>query len=262
MKLPPAMMARLELIKTEIVGTCDKCNGTGRDDDQEDCLCMNVYIYVMSLIIAGIPKDYWKLGLDELQMDSKYLDLVAFYLDHLDQAVENGKGIMFLGANGIGKTSLMCEIGKAAVAAGYTAQYFTAQQYVDSKTDRSKQLHFYEAGDFILLDEIDKVYIKPDTKYAVKALEEYIRRALSDQKCMVICTNLDEDEFTRVFGDSIMSMVRRNLRLVNVVGDDYSASLQESWQDVLTSDGYDYFHPAIVERALLLRDETREGFLG
>jgi DNA replication protein DnaC len=223
---------------------------------------MQVFIYVMSLVLSKIPRDYWALKLDELQIAEKYLNLVGYYIENLQGAVAHAKGLIFHGSNGIGKTSLMCEVGKAAVAAGYTVQYFTAQQYIDTKNDKNQDFKSYESSQFILLDEIDKVYINQKTGFATKTLEEFIRRSLTAGKCMLICSNLDRDEFTEIFGDSLTSMVRRHMRVVDVVGSDFSSNLYDGWSDQMESHTYDYFSESIIEMAEILNQQEREGYLG
>lgn len=268
MTLKPELREKLERLKREIVDACDECMGKGylvAGTDPVECDCMVVYRYVMSLTIAHIPQDYWTLNLDDLQVDKKYLDAVSLYIENLETAVSKGLGFVFLGTNGIGKTSLMCEIGKAAIADGFTARYYTAQQYVDTKNSQSKtaKLDELEKPEFILLDEMDKVYINRATRYAVTALEELIRRMISERHCLIICSNLDREAFAKVFGDSIMSVSKRRLKILDVVGEDFSETLQEEWASALTDgNGVNYFDEAIVEKAQqMYRQQERGGFL-
>ena len=172
-----------------------------------------------------------------------------------------GNGLMLHGANGTGKTSLMCEIGKGATARGYKVQYFTAQQYIDVRNGQSTLELLHDSAKFILLDEIDKVYIKQSTGFTTKALEEFIRRALSESKCVLICTNLDRKEFADTFGDSVASMIKRHMRVVDVVGEDYSDILHDAWSERMENPEYDYFSESIVEMAQLFSEQTKEGYL-
>lgn len=264
MNLPTDMYERLDGIKSEIVAPCELCGGQGYvmdDEEIEACRCMKVFEYVMSLVISHIPQDYWNLKLNGLDVDDRYKALVEFYVENMEAAERNGLGILFLGANGIGKTTLMCEIGKAAVARGATVQYFTAQQFVDSKPNSDWLYKQFESSKYVLLDEIDKVYIKSGSRYALKALEEFIRRSISNRKCVVICSNLDRDQFSKTFGDSVMSMIKRHLRVVDVVGDDYSDSLHDAWQDKMLESVYDYFADDIVEKAEEFSKQERGGYL-
>ena len=75
MKLAPEMIQQLTDIKQHIVQPCDTCSGVGYyvddDGDEVTCGCMLVYLYIMCLVIARIPREYWHLRLNDLNMPEK-----------------------------------------------------------------------------------------------------------------------------------------------------------------------------------------------
>lgn len=261
------MALRLEIknhlleIRKSTVDACDICNdgylSSEIPGELNPCRCMRVFLYLMELVKSKIPMDYWCLTLDELQVDEEHRMLVQFYLEHLDKALARAMGIIFFGANGIGKTSLMCEIGKEVIARGRRVQYFTVQQYIDGIKGDSPIIQEYNDTDMILLDEMDKVYIKKGSSYVGKALEDFLRRSVSSGRTVIACTNYDVDAFSRTFGDSMVSMLKRHSKFLEIEGEDYSDTLHDSWEDSLEED-YDFYCSTIIEKAEQLHSHVEE----
>jgi IstB-like ATP binding protein len=252
-------------LKRDIVESHKPCKGSGWLEPispgvPNPCECMTVFHYLNCLIESGIPRDYWWLTIDELEIDEDYKALCHWYTKRLQQAFEHGLGMMFLGPNGIGKTSMQCALGKEAIVKGYTVKYFTAQQYIEAtkNTEDVSLLKEYEDGDFILLDEMDKVYIKSRSNYVTKTLEDFLRRKTSEGSAIIICTNHDQQTLIEVFGQSTVSMLQRHLKIVGMEGDDYSEKLQSRWDDLMES-SRDYFDKAILVPARqLMERELKE----
>lgn len=263
------LRAAMLTLKGELVSPCTACGGSGWLEPEEPgranpCRCMTVFHYLNALIESRIPKDYWWLNLDDLEdVDEDYKKFCRWFMRRLPKATANALGIMFLGANGIGKTSMQCAIGKEAVVSGYSVRYFTAQQYIESRkvSDDRTLTEYLESADVILLDELDKVYIANRSTFVEKTLEDFLRRTTSGGVSLIICTNYDEDTLEDVFGQSTMSMLRRHLKFVNVTGGDYSETLQSRWDTLMDSDR-DYFSAPILDMAnRLMARELQEDLL-
>ena len=120
---------KLLKIRTDLVDGCSVCDGRGYIADEVPCQCMLIFQYIIHLTEARIPEDYWALSLDNLeQVDPEFTEFVGYYCGRIHRAAKKGLGILFLGSNGIGKTSMMCEIGKEAIVQGYKVRYLTAHQ--------------------------------------------------------------------------------------------------------------------------------------
>ena len=252
--------AAMLALKAEIVDLHAPCGGDGWLEPTEPgklnpCQCMTVFHYLNALIEARIPRDYWWLGIDNLEVDEEYTSFCRWYNRQMENAVQHALGVLFLGANGIGKTSMQCAIGKEAIVQGYTVRYCTAQQYIEA-TKMGKDLSLledYESGQFILLDEMDKVYIKARSNYVTKTLEDFLRRKTSQGAVFIICTNHDQKTLAEVFGQSTMSMLRRHLKILPVEGEDYSEKLQERWNSLMGTKT-DYYADQIITMAKRLMD--------
>jgi DNA replication protein DnaC len=258
------LLEQMEDLKIELVDNCSICQGNGFVVDQE-CSCRIVQRYLNYLIEAKIPTEYWDLTLDDLT-SVKPQQLIAVaqrYIDKLKIATRKSLGMLLMGPNGRGKTSLQCAIGKSAVTQGYSVQYFTAQQYVEAvKSKDVELLEEYESGKIILFDELDKVYIAQKSNFVAKILEEFIRRMISSGVAFIICTNLVEDDLGKMFGESTMSMLRGHLRFLTLAGEDYRKTQNADWLDRL-EDEVEYMNHHVMEFAYALHNrEVQEEAVG
>ncbi len=263
MKMRPEVKAAMYALKAEIVDHHEPCNGRGwlmpvKPGELNPCSCMVIFHYLTALIEAKIPQNYWWLAIDDLEIDKRYRAFCHWYNERMARAVDRGLGVLFYGANGTGKTSMQCCIGKEAVVQGYNVQYFTAQQYIESrKADDDILTREYESGKVILLDEMDKVYITAKSNYVTKTLEDFLRRKSADGASFIICTNHDERTFGDIFGQSTMSMLQRQLKFMGVTGEDHSKKLRARWDSFMESDK-DYSAEQIVSMGKRLMDRELE----
>lgn len=261
-KYSDEVLAKLAEYKHRLVDSCDLCSGSGyvidsTTGEDETCYCMSVFRYVKALTVAGIPIAYWHLRLQDLtDVAKEYRGFVENYLRHLKSAADHALGIFFLGANGIGKTALMCEIGKHAIVRGFSVKYFTAQQYINAC--RVDAVEEFTTSKMLLLDEVEKAYIKEGSTYVPKMIEDFLRRVLAAGKIVVATSNESVSGLEEMFGVSTLSMIRRHLKLLSMEGEDRGDRMQEQWEETLEAK-YDLFHRNIVRMAELKRkyDEDR-----
>ena len=249
-------------LRSMIVDCCERCDGAGyvldEDGDDSTCSCMQVFRYVIRLVVANIPRDYWHLFWKELNVGKAVKKLLSRYFDNFSIAAERGLGILFLGANGVGKTALMCEIGKHALVHGRTVLYFTNDRYITAlQRNDDVFLRQVEDSQVLLLDEVEKAYSRDGGTFVPKKTEALLRSSLSLGRIVVMATNYPEEDLTEMFGESTMSLLRRRLKFVPVVGQDRSVDLQDRWTETLTTT-YDFMHPHIVEQAAVLHQFEME----
>ncbi len=253
-------MTKLLAIKAKIVDSCTLCSGDGylieeKTGDDTPCTCMLIFKYIKELFISAIPRDYWTLELDKLQIKDVYKKVLHTYLDNFETALEKGLGFLFLGPNGSGKTALLAEIGKEAVIDGKVAFYLTTEKYLKAmrgEPDGELQSRLSNSN-VVLLDEIDKAYFKEGSSFGPKMVEGLVRDCFTNNTILCIATNMDEEGLTEVFGDSMLSMLHRHLKFVPVSGDDYSEKLQEGWMENLKTK-FD-FNNSVIKKSALRRKE-------
>lgn len=224
--------AYLLALKEKIVSHHKPCEGKGYTDSQmTPCECMKVFKYLKALYYSHIPADYWNLTLDELHVVPQYKKIVRDYIENIDNAIGKGLGIMFLGDRGIGKTSLVSEIGKHAVIRRYEVYYEIMQNIVDDRfTDAQAINSRLRNADLIIIDELDKVLMRENSNIP-KQIENLLRDLLPNGKSVLLCSNLNESEIEQRF--NITSLVKRYINMIQMTGEDYSEQKQKGWLDKL-----------------------------
>jgi DNA replication protein DnaC len=238
----------LEKLKVSIVRSHKTCNGLGYSEKGDACICMMIFSYLKDLYYSNIPSDYWPLNFDKLEIKDEYKFFIKDYIDNIDNAIEKGLGLMILGKQkGIGKTSLGCEIGKAAILKRHNVYYTLLQSIIDDKwTDHKlveKRIH---DADVIIIDEPDLVVMR-DKSNIPKQFRNFLRSILPQLKAVIFCSNMTEEEFEEKF--EIMSLVNRYIEPVYIKGKDFSEKRKAQWSDRLHEKEINYFTKTIAKAA-------------
>jgi DNA replication protein DnaC len=202
---------------------------------------MRLFKYVCSLVTADIPTEYWQLYFEELNVDEKIKNLLRLFFSNYKNALVKHKGIMFAGINGVGKTALLCEIGKYFISEKISVKRFTFEQFTNAAFKNNSD--FFESlsiADVLLFDEFGKGYVKADSTFLPGKIESFVKDAI-ENKVLCLATNFNQEELRDLLGDSIMSALERQVVTVVVDGSDYSNVRQGDWVKDLMSI-YDYGH--------------------
>ncbi len=254
-KFRPEIQQKIHDLKAVLVDDHDPCDGTGYIPTAVPgqvcrCECMILFRYLKELVKAYLPKvPYWTLNLENLEVDDLAKKVVGEYIDNLGRAVDNGLGLLMIGPNGIGKTSVMVEIGKEALIRKYKVRYFTLSSYIDAVFQKDKELvEDYEAGDILLIDELDKTNQKVE-----RMVDEFLRRMSNAGKSIILATNWSKAEIEEALGQSTVSLLKRNCKTVPMMGGDYGDIMDETWRLRLTED-FDYWHESIRKAAMRMEE--------
>jgi DNA replication protein DnaC len=243
----------LQTLALDIIGNHDECDRTGWKEDQP-CECLQVFRYIKKLYLAGVPKQYWDLKLEDLQVKKERKEQVKRYLENGDNAIVKGLGFLFSGESGVGKTALVVEILKHFIVEGYEVLYTTAAKVLEQVMQDGMN---FDASSFlkysaVAIDELDKLYFKQSSEFAQRKVEHVFRSLLSGGKVLLICTNWTEKEIGETFGGAFVSLLKRSLLFLYFSGDDYSEKLQKNWQKELTKP-FDFFSKNILHYALKMK---------
>ena len=205
----------LSVIKEKIVKKCENKNCVDFGFDEKNCLCYKLFIYIKELFYSKIPKEYWTLTLNNLEVENIYKSYTKKYIKYIDNAIENGQGLIFSGVKrGIGKTTLMSMIGKKAIIKGYDVFYTIAQNVIDDRfSEEHDILGRVEKCDLLLLDELDKIMMRSESNIP-KQLENLLRSTLPNKKAILIGTNFVEEEIKEKF--EITSLIKRYLKVISM----------------------------------------------
>ncbi len=192
------------------------------------------FINPSSLVLMGVPKSFCEYTLDDFDTfnDSGLKEVKKFvsdYIQNIHSNLKNGRGIMFIGSNGVGKSMLSCIILKEAYTYRYTCRRITFSAYIQEYTrswnvDRdekeSAEINFnstYRSIELLVLEEIGK---EIDSKIAKPILEDLLRYREEHNLSTIICCNITPSEFVDLYGKSIQSLVNGSCSLVKIVSED------------------------------------------
>jgi DNA replication protein DnaC len=251
--LLPDIVEEIYEVKHDVVEVHGNCEGTGYisagPGQVYRCDCMTVFRYLKELVKSRIPQDYWNLSLGDLNIDAGVKRFVQLYLKNMNRARRNGLGAVLFGSNGIGKTSVLCEVAKVSIAKGHSVRYFTLSSYIDAKFKKQDDvLEYYESGDVLLIDELDKL-----SGNISKTVDVFLRSMFNAGKSLFLATNWSEEDLIKALGESTASLLKRRCEFVEMSGDDYSEALQDDFNTRLTAD-FDYWHKNILKMAIMFED--------
>lgn len=181
-----------------------------------------------SLIMMGVPKrfvdkevkDFNTYGKKDLK---QVKDFVCNYIEHIEENIEDNKGICFIGSNGVGKSYLSCIILKEAYKHRYSCRRVTFSSYISAYTEswgavKSERdvieqdlLDKYKGVEFLVLEEIGK---EIDSKIAKPILEDLLRYREEHGLVTLICTNLTPATIKDLYGASICSLINGNMTVI------------------------------------------------
>ena len=229
-------------LKKEIIDKCSLCKGIGYIKEKK-CDCHILFDFVKLLYISKMKRKYWFMNLDQLKLETHIKIYINKYLSNLDNALNNCQGFIFLGTNGVGKTSLMKIIGKQAIINQYKVFYISLKTILNNIFKEDELIiERLKESNLILLDELDKVYWK-NTDWIVSNLDEFLRTYLGD-KSIIISSNFTEsgkeDSIEENFGPSIYSLLKEYNKFLVIEGEDYRKKLDKEWLNRLTKENIDY----------------------
>lgn len=144
--------------------------------------------------------------------------------------LKDATNVVFVGGNGLGKSTLARNLAYQALIHGHTVLFTTAGQMLgdlaalDSDTLLRRRLRHYVAPDVLLIDEIG--YLSYSNRHADLLFELISRRY--EQKSTLVTTNLAFRDWPQVFPNAacVVSLVDRLMHraeVVSIEGESYRA---------------------------------------
>lgn len=222
---------------------CDLCKDTGFIPTGEKCRCFKQKIvdrtYEMSNISAILERDNFDnfnmdlFSKDKVEgTDESPYENICHILSTAEGFVHNFKSndtpnLLLHGNTGLGKTYLCSCIAKALIDKGYLVVYQTAFQIteimeaykfgknIDAITRQKYHLLFN--SDLLIIDDLGT---EMTNTFTTVEFFNVINTRLMNQKKMVISTNLEPNELTRIYGQRIASRVLTSVESIEFVGSD------------------------------------------
>ncbi len=145
---------------------------------------------------------------------------IRAFSDEIDARLEQGSGLWLQGGTGTGKTTLAMLVSKAALDAGRTAAIYSLPQLLarirrtfDGEAGQDSYSTFFNRLVSVDLLHLDDLGAENRTEWVLEQLYSIIDRRYSDQRSIVVTTNLEEPELYEQLGERIVS------RLTEICGD-------------------------------------------
>jgi DNA replication protein DnaC len=214
---------------TEYCPTC-RTLGTYRLKGTEHvCDCRLQRKLHMHYLAAGIGLLYQRLDWDDYAGDQEVVKTLQAYVCKHEDYVDQGLGLLFTGARGIGKTMLATLVLKELIRAGYGCRYSTyssaMEMYTAGWRDRDERRRFEEKfvhTKVLLLDDMGRE-AKSSNNMQESTFEHILRNRVQSCRPTILTTNLDYGDLEEAYGSSAMSLLSEQSMVMEMTGDNFRA---------------------------------------
>lgn len=212
-------------------GACDGSGWIVDDDDlARPCQCRQRRVDRARArgVAATLPKRFRGVSFErppvsDMARDPALRSKVAEVRDfcaEIDARLDEGRGLWLQGGTGTGKTTLAMLVSKAALDAGRTAAIYSLpgllariRRTFDAEAGEDSYFTFFGRLVSVDLLHLDDLGAENRTEWVLEQLYTIIDRRYSDQRSIVVTTNLEEPDLYAQLGERIVS------RLTEICGD-------------------------------------------
>jgi DNA replication protein DnaC len=217
------------------------CDGSGlRFDDASntgyDCRCRGQIIALRKArsLSAVIPRRYRDVAFDRFpvtDIDRTVVAATRRFVDTLDEKLNAGRGLWFMGPVGTGKTTLSMLVSKAALAAGRSVAIYSLPRLLNEirDTHRAERSHVALLDRLTAVDllHIDDVGAERTTDWVLEELYSIVNARYEDQRSIVITTNiLDREALCEQISERTVSRLTEMCDEVPLLGHDRRMDLR------------------------------------
>jgi len=224
MRLPDEVADFATNARARYLGRC-RC-------DPKRCLCHEKLRVAVAAYEACVPQIFWNVKEGDVEFNKRvFQHEVTTYVNNLNMALKRGYGLLFIGANGVGKTMFMSYILMKAIKAGRTA-YYTSMPQMDYDVKAGwgnkaleQRLRWLLTSDYMAIDEIGKEHGQSGS-YSDVQLERVLKKRCDDALPTLIATNMPYDQLVRRYGNTVGSMLIGHFRVALLEPGDYRGKMQ------------------------------------
>ena len=213
----------------------DVCDGSGLVFDEEtntayDCRCRRQIIAQRKArsLSAVIPRRYRDAGFDRYpvnEMAPQVVSTTRGFAHRIDEHLDAGRGLWFMGPVGTGKTTLAMLVSKAALEAGRSVAIYSLPRLLNEirDTHRAERSHVELLDRLTAVDllHLDDVGAERTTEWVLEELYSIVNARYEDQRSMVITTNiLDRDALCEQISPRTVSRLTEMCDELLLDGDD------------------------------------------
>ncbi len=196
------------------------CDGSGFVLDLEtntafDCRCRPTRIAKAQArsLSAVIPRRYRDVSFERPPVTEIEPQVVVGetrrFVARIDERLDQGRGLWFLGPTGTGKTTLAMLVAGAALKAGRSVAIYSLPRLLNEirDTHRTERSHVELLDRLTAVDllHIDDVGAERSTDWVLEELYSIVNARYEDERSMVITTNLDHDQLSAQISERTVS---------------------------------------------------------
>src|SRR5437764_12005527 len=184
------------------------CDGSGLVIDETtntayDCRCRAQLIARAKArsLSAVIPRRYRDVAFERPPVTEMEWDVVRTtrdFTDSINEQLETGRGLWFMGPVGTGKTTLAMLVSKAALGAGRSVAIYSLPRLLNEirDTHRAERSHIDLLDRLTAVDllHIDDVGAERTTDWVLEELYSIVNARYEDERSIVITTNILDRE--------------------------------------------------------------------
>jgi DNA replication protein DnaC len=217
------------------------CDGSGFLYDEEtntayDCRCrpqLVAYAKARSLS-AVIPRRYREVSFERppvTDIDPRIVAATRRFAGGIEEQLEAGRGLWFMGPVGTGKTTLAMLVSKAALAAGRSVAIFSLPRLLNEirDTHRAERSHLDLLDRLSAVDllHIDDIGAERTNEWVLEELYSIVNARYEDKRSVVITTNiLDRDALCEQITERTVSRLTEMCDELPVTGHDRRLELR------------------------------------
>jgi DNA replication protein DnaC len=186
----------------------DLCDGSGMIYDEAsntafDCRCRRQIIALRKArsLSAVIPRRYYEAAFERYpvtEIDPAVVAATRRFADRIDERLDAGRGLWFMGPVGTGKTTLAMLVSKAALEAGRSVAIYSLPRLLNEirDTHRAERSHVDLLDRLTAVDllHVDDVGAERTTDWVLEELYSIVNARYEDNRSMVITTNILDRE--------------------------------------------------------------------
>ena len=211
------------------------CDGDGFVYDEAtntayDCRCRRQIIAQRKArsLSAVIPRRYHDVAFERYpatEIDRTIVAATRRFADSIDERLDAGRGLWFMGDVGTGKTTLAMLVSKAALKAGRSVAIYSLPRLLNEirDTHRAERSHVDLLDRLTAVDllHIDDVGAERTTDWVLEELYSIVNARYEDKRSMVITTNiLDREALCEQITDRTVSRLTEMCDELPLTGDD------------------------------------------
>jgi DNA replication protein DnaC len=180
------------------------CDGTGfrydeRSNTAYDCRCrpQRVALAKARSLSAVIPRRYRDVAFERppvTDIDPPVVAATRRFADAIDERLDSGRGLWFMGPVGTGKTTLAMLVSKAALKAGRSVAIYSLPRLLNEIRDahRAERSHVDLLDRLTAVDllHLDDVGAERTTDWVLEELYSIVNSRYEDDRSIVITTNI------------------------------------------------------------------------